>query len=371
MDATAYEPRPFRPAPWAPGPHAQTLLARVLRPELALAVERERLLTPDDDFLDLDWLPEPEPGAPLALLVHGLEGSAERRYVRNVAAELLGRGVRPVALNLRGCSGEPNRALCYYHSGKTDDVEHVLSTLRARHPERRVGGVGFSLGGNVILKLMGERADGGRALLDAAVAMSVPYDLAAGSRWLERSTMGRFYAAYFLRSLKGKLEAKADRVARVIHLEAARACRTIWAFDDLVTAPLHGFESAAHYYDVSSSARYLGGVRVPTLLLHAEDDPFLPPDRIPREIAAHNPALRMLLEPRGGHVGFLAGAPARPRFWGDEEAARFLACALGAAPRAGRRRAPEHEFLDGPGGSFYRSRRAGGVTRGKRGPTGT
>ena len=324
-----FAPRPFRPATWAPGPHAQTLFARVLRSGEGPLFRRERLVTPDDDFLDLDWGPEPASRgdgdhAPIALVVHGLEGSASRRYVRNVCRELFARGIRPAALNLRGCSGEPNRALVYYHSGKSEDPAFVLATLRERFPGRRLGAIGFSLGGNVLLKMMGERADGGAALLDAAVAMSVPYDLAAGARMLEQSFTGRAYAAYFLRSLQQKVSWKRERLARTLDVEAGLAARTIWEFDERVTAPLNGFGSAADYYARASSSGFLGGVRVPTLLLHATDDPFLPPAAIPVEAAAGNPALQLVLHDQGGHVGFLAGPPWKPEFWADEESARFL-----------------------------------------------
>ncbi|HSH74701.1 MAG TPA: hypothetical protein VLA09_03275, partial [Longimicrobiales bacterium] len=200
--------RAFRPARWAPGPHAQTLAARMLRPAERLSRRRERLTTPDADFLDLDWGTDPGPGAPIVLVLHGLEGSARRRYVLNASREISKAGLWPVALNLRGCSGESNRAPHFYHSGKTDDPELVLETIRARYPDRRLGALGFSLGGNVLIKLMGERDDGGLGLVDAAVAMSVPYDLAAGCAHLERSPMGHAYAAYFLRSLKAKVRLK-------------------------------------------------------------------------------------------------------------------------------------------------------------------
>jgi hypothetical protein len=327
--------RKFRPARWALGPHAQTLAARVLRPADGQALHRERITTPDDDFLDLDWGVDPGAGSPIVLVIHGLEGSALRRYVRNACRELERAGLWPVALNLRGCSGETNRALHFYHSGKTDDPAFILEAIRARHPDRLVGALGFSLGGNVLLKLLGERDDGGQGLVDAAVAMSVPYDLAAGCALLERSTMGRAYAAYFLQSLKSKVELKRDRLARVVDLEAGAAARTIWEFDDRVTAPLHGFPSAAAYYEACSSVRYLAGISTPTLLLHAVDDPFLPAEAVPRQEAGRNRALHLALEARGGHVGFLEGTPWRPSFWGDEEAARFLALRLrGTNPAA-------------------------------------
>jgi uncharacterized protein len=323
----------FTPAWWARGPHAQTLLARILRSPRGPELRRERLETPDGDFLDVDWAPEPAPDAPLALVLHGLEGTSRRPYVRSVARALLARGVRPVALNFRGCSGEPNRALRFYHSGETSDVAWLGKALRDRHPGRPLGAVGFSLGGNVLLKLLGERDDGGTSLFDAAAAMSVPYDLDAGCALLERSRMGRAYTGYFLRSLRRKVEAKRERLAERLDVEAVTAARTIRQFDDCVTAPLHDFRDAADYYACCSSAGYLEGIRVPTLLIHALDDPFLPAEAIPARVARENPALTLELTERGGHVGFLSGAPWAPRFWGDERAANFVADRLWALAR--------------------------------------
>ncbi|MEM7415575.1 MAG: hydrolase [Gemmatimonadota bacterium] len=325
--------QPFRAPWWARGPHGQTLLARALRSPNGPTFERERIETPDGDFLDLDWTADPSDRAPIALILHGLEGNARRRYVRNVARELLSRGVRCVGLNFRGCSGEPNRALRFYHSGETTDATLVLELIRSRYPDRRVGAVGFSLGGNVLLKLMGERPDGGTGLLDAAAAMSVPYDLAAGCAELERGGMARVYTRYFMRSLQAKLAAKAEALANHVDVATARTVRSIRAFDELVTAPLNGFADAGDYYRRSSSKGFLGNVKVPTLLLHASDDPFLPASSIPREEATANPALTLALSDRGGHVGFVCGTPKRPEFWGDEAAAAHVARVLrGADP---------------------------------------
>lgn len=324
----SFEPAGWRAARWARNPHAQTLAARVLRPDRGPVFRRERLETPDGDFLDVDWGPDPGPHAPVVLVLHGLEGSSRRGYVRSVARELLAREVRPVALNFRGCGGEPNRTLRFYHSGETGDPAFVLEEVRRRHPGRRVGALGFSLGGNVLLKLLGERADGGPGLVSAAAVMSVPYDLAAGCAHLERTVAGRFYAGFFLRSLKAKVVAKAAALAGAVDLEAVARARTIREFDDLVTAPLHGFADAADYYERSSSARFLAGIRVPTLLMHARDDPFLPAEAIPLEEVARNANLMLSLQEAGGHVGFLAGPPWKPRFWADEEVARFLAYIL-------------------------------------------
>ena len=290
---------------------------------------RERWEVPDGDFLDVDLGPDPGPQAPLALVLHGLEGSSRRRYVLSVCRELLARGVRPVAMNFRGCSGEMNRRPRMYHSGETGDPTFVLEGLRNAFPGRRVGALGFSLGGNVLLKLLGEREDGGAGLVDAAVAMSVPMDLAAGGRLLEETVMGRLYSRYFLRSLQRKVRAKAEVLDGHIDVEATLRARTIRAFDDVATSVLHGFQGADHYYRVSSCAGYLEGIQVPTLVLHALDDPFLPASAIPHQALEANPFLTPIIHRGGGHVGFLKGPPWSPRLWGDEEGARFLATLLG------------------------------------------
>lgn len=305
-------------------------MARLLRPSGGTTFSRERLETPDGDFLDVDWGPEVGSEAPLALVLHGLEGSSRRRYVRSVARELAGRGVRPVAMNFRGCSGEPNRALRFYHSGDTADAAWLIGRIRARHPGRLVGAMGFSLGGNVLLKMLGEHDDGGLGLVDAAAVMSVPYDLAEGCALLERGWMGRLYSEYFLRSLRHKVEAKRERLAAEIDIDSARTARTIREFDDRVTAPLHGFRDAREYYAECSSRRFLDGIRVPTLMVHATDDPFLPATAIPRAQAARNALLELRLQRHGGHVGFLEGTPRSPRFWADETCAAFLARLLRA-----------------------------------------
>lgn len=321
---------PFVPAPLAAGPHRQTLLARVLRPRSVLTDRRVRLATPDGDFLDVDFGPDPGTHAPVALVVHGLEGNAGRRYVQSACRHLLASGIHPVAMNLRGCSGEANRLPRAYHSGDTPDVAHVLGELRSRYPGRPLGAWGFSLGGNILLKLMGERADGGAGLLDAAVAVSVPYDLAAGCALLERTPMGRLYTRYFLRSLRRKIREKAPLLGDVIDVDGALRASTLRTFDDAATAPLHGFADAGDYYARCSAGPFLPGIRVPTLLLQSRDDPFLPPTALPEGAMDANPCLTAVITEKGGHVGFLTGALVRPRFWAEEEGARFLARLLGS-----------------------------------------
>lgn len=288
-------------------------------------MKRERIETPDGDFLDLDFGPDAHPDRPLVLLLHGLEGFSQRPYMVQVAQSLAGRGLATVSLNFRSCSGEPNRTPRLYHSGETEDAGLVLGLLRSRFPGRPLGAIGFSLGGNVLLKLMGERSDGGSGILSAAVGISVPYDLAAGAVYLEQGPLGWLYARYFLQKLKGKVKAKEEMLAPLLDLRKVYAAQTLREFDDHGTGPLHGFEDAMDYYRRSSCGPFLPSIQVPTLLFHARNDPFLPPSAIPHEAAAANPFLFPAFARRGGHVGFLGGAiPGAPSFWTEDEGTRFL-----------------------------------------------
>jgi uncharacterized protein len=329
MEGKAFEARPFHPARWLAGPHAQTVAGRLLRVRRSQAsFRRERIELPDGDFVDLDHPADSvaaRPDAPLVLLLHGLEGSARRGYALNVYDELARRGVRAVGLNFRSCSGEPNRGARLYHSGDTSDIEFVLRLLADRHPDTARGAIGFSLGGNALLKLLGEQGSTAEALVQAAVAVSVPYDLGAGADSMERTPMGRFYRRRFVKSLVAKVEAKATMLAGSCELDRIRASRSFREFDDAATAPIHGFADAADYYERCSSARYLTGIRLPVLLLHAQDDPFLPADAIPRAAIESNPNLSAIVTTRGGHVGFIEGSPWSPGFWAEETAAAFLA----------------------------------------------
>jgi predicted alpha/beta-fold hydrolase len=312
----------FSPAWWLPGPHAQTLGARLLRsravgPEL----RRERVELPDGDFLDLDAT-DGGPDGPLVVVLHGLEGSARSGYARQVYRALLARRIASVGLNFRSCSGVLNRTPRLYHSGETGDLRFVLELLRRRFPGRLLGAVGFSLGGNILLKYLGE--EGAAAPLIAAAAISVPFDLAAGARRLERG-FSRAYRRYLVGKLKRKTLAKAALLDGRVDLERVRRSRTFVEFDDAATAPLHGFADASDYYARSSSNRFLAAIRVPTLLIHSQDDPFLPAGAIPGATVAENPFLRAEFPERGGHVGFVSGPPWAPEFWAEERAAEFLA----------------------------------------------
>lgn len=325
-----YRPRPHRAPLWARNAHVQTLAGRFLRPRPPVPLRRERWETPDGDELLLDFTEDGDEASPIVLVLHGLEGSARRPYALLSYRALRRRGLAAVGLNFRSCGGEPNRLPRFYHSGDTGDPAWVLERLRERWPQRPLGALGFSLGGNVLLKLLGEAGERGPALVGAAAAVSVPFDLGAGADALERGPLVRAYARHFLRSLIAKAVAKEALVGSRVPLERVRRARTLREFDDLATAPLHGFRDAAHYYRASSSGALLADIRVPTLVLHSLDDPFLPRAAVPAAALAANPALVPVLTGHGGHVGFVEGPPWAPRFWAEEEAARFLADRLGA-----------------------------------------
>ena len=311
-------------------------MGRLLRPAREVAYRRERWETDDGDFLDLDFV-DPAPGGagsrPLVVLLHGLEGGSESGYVLETARRLREAGLDAVALNFRSRGGEPNRRRRFYHSGETGDLALVLSRLRERRPAAPLGAVGFSLGGNVLLKYLGERGEAAGEVLDAAVAVSVPFRLAASARRMERG-LGPLYAAFFLRSLRRSIREKVRRRGHDFDLGRLRRVRSLREFDDAFTAPVHGFRDARDYYRRSSSARFLPDVRVPTLLLQSRDDPFLPEAGLPEAAMRDNPFLLPALVTGGGHVGFVEGrVPWEPRFWAEREAARFVAAALGAGRR--------------------------------------
>ncbi|MDT8436895.1 MAG: alpha/beta fold hydrolase, partial [Gemmatimonadota bacterium] len=318
------------------GPHAQTLVGRVFRSAFRVRWRRERLTTPDGDRLTVDWLdPTPRgPGrragpAPVLLILHGLEGSSRSGYVRATAHAAAAAGLRVAALNFRSCDGAPNLLARSYHSGETGDPRYVLDRIRARHPGTPLAAVGYSLGGNVLLRLLGE--PGPAPGLVAAAVASVPFELGPCATHLERPG-GRLYTAYFLRSLRRKARDKARRFPGAFDGRAAAAARSLWEFDEAVTAPVHGFAGAADYYRRCSSLAVLDRIRTPTLILQARDDPFVPASTLARASAVDNPWLLWSIPPHGGHLGFLGRERRSPGgLWAEASAVRFLADRLGAA----------------------------------------
>jgi predicted alpha/beta-fold hydrolase len=250
--------------------------------------------------------------------------------MRLILSKLFEGGLLGVGMNFRSCSGVPNLRPRFYHSGETTDLAFVLSFLQTRFSGRSMGVVGYSLGGNVLLRYLGEQEDAAPPHLLAAVAISVPFDLTEGTACLERGAMGRIYSGYFLRSLIGKVRAKAELLGPLLDLDRVFASRTVRDFDQSVTAPLHGFVDAWEYYREASSAPVIPQIRVPTLLLHALDDPFLTASAVPFQAVAENPWLLGAFTERGGHVGFVEERGSGTKFWAEGEAVRYLARLLGA-----------------------------------------
>ncbi|HSP78906.1 MAG TPA: alpha/beta fold hydrolase, partial [Myxococcaceae bacterium] len=305
-------PLPFVPAPGLASPHAQTIYASLVRPTQAPPLRRERRELPDGDFVDLDSF-DGAPGAPHVVALHGLEGSSRAGYVLAILRGAAERGWGATALNFRSCSDEPNRLARSYHSGDIGDALAVMEHLRSRLTGPLYA-VGFSLGANVLLRLLEETGDA--SPVEAAAAMSTPFDLDACSRAIDGpGPFMRLYRERFLLSLKRKAREKLRRFPEAFDGPAVERARSLRAFDDAFTAPLHGFRDAAHYYAEASSGPHLHAIRRPTLLLSAQDDPMIPASTLPRDVSG-NPHLELVITEHGGHVGFVAASPLRPSFWG-------------------------------------------------------
>ena len=310
----------FKPAWWCLGPHAQTILAALLRPSPRLILKRERLDTPDGDFLDIDFMEPPLSSrteeTPFIVILHGLEGSSRASYVQGLLEEIKTRPWGAAAINMRMCSGERNRVRETYHSGKTEDLDWVVHFLREVKGYRRLHLVGFSIGGNIVLKWLGEQGAEALGKIEKAAAVSVPYDLVKSVRLLDRGFNREIYTRALLRSLKAKVFAKENLFPEAVHYDRVKRARTFREFDREVTAPLNGFRDARDYWSKSSCKSFLKSICVPTLLVHAEDDPFFPGRFLPLNEIHHSPYLRTLIVPQGGHLGFMTGPwPWRRERW--------------------------------------------------------
>jgi len=315
----------FKPASWCAGANAQTIVGALFRPKPRLPLIRKRIDTLDGDFLDLDFLEGEGAGErPTVVVLHGLEGSSRVPYVLSLLGEIKRRGIAACAVNMRMCSGEPNRLLATYHSGKTEDLDCVVRHLREKENRRKLFLAGFSIGGNMVLKWLGEQ--GGRAseIIEKAAAISVPYDLAKSVELLDRGFNREVYTRSLLRSLKAKLAQKKRLYPDAIRLDPIKQCNTFRVFDREVTAPLNGFRDEMDYWTKASSRPFLKNIRVPTLLVHAEDDPFFPGRLLPYEEFRKSDYLHPLIVPTGGHVGFVSGAPWKWDLWLEKTVLDFL-----------------------------------------------
>lgn len=311
----------FKPAWWLINSHLQTIWPVIFRRSISLNLRRERLELPDGDFLDLDWLIADKNCHKLVLILHGLEGSVESHYARGIMKCIADQGWNAVFMHFRGCSGEPNRLPRDYHSGETKDINYVATLLHKRFPETQLAAVGYSLGGNVLLKWLGETRK--QNPLHAAIAISVPFELHKAAAHIKKG-FSRFYQWYFIKCLRYRLGNKFKRVKAPLDIKVIAEVNTMIEFDDKITAPLHGFSGVDEYYNHSSSRQYLSKIEVPTLIVHAKDDPFMSQDVIPepKEISAK---ITLEITDNGGHVGFVSGNyPWCPSYWLESRIPEFL-----------------------------------------------
>lgn len=296
----------YRAPAWLPGGNLQTLYPALLARRPPVDYHRQRWNTPDGDFIDLDWTVNPVTAdAPLAVLFHGLEGSSNSHYARSLMYAVVARGWRGVVVHFRGCSGELNRLPRAYHSGDSAEIDWILRRLQTRHPDRPLYAVGVSLGGNALLKWLGEQGMSASVTLRAAAAVSAPIDLHAAGDTLGRG-FNMAYTKNFLWTMKRRSLARLAAHPGLFDARKMLATRTLREFDNLVTAPLHGFRDVDDYYDRASSKPLLVKITVPTLLLNARNDPFLPAVVLP--VAGDlSTAITAEFPETGGHVGFING----------------------------------------------------------------
>jgi predicted alpha/beta-fold hydrolase len=325
----------FRPARGLANPHLQTLLpvlpfVRSPQP----AAQREIITLPDGDTTAADWAAPTRdsapPDAPVMIVLHGLEGSSESSYARWLLHEAAAIGWRAAVLHFRDCGGHPNRLPRRYHAGDTDDLAHFLGVVEQRYPRAPRYVAGFSLGGNALLKYLGQA--GTEARCDRAVAVSVPFELQKASDRLSGG-FSRVYQWHLMRNMRNAMRRKFDPRNAPFDFERAERARDFETFDDIVTAPLHGFSGKDDYYSSCSSRQFLRGIERETLIIHAEDDPFMSPDIVPGA-AELSPAVTLELSRFGGHVGFITGdAAGKLGFWLPGRIINFMGA--GGAARTG------------------------------------
>jgi predicted alpha/beta-fold hydrolase len=311
---------PFKAGWWVPERHSQTLYPTLFRRPVAIALREEVLELPDGDFVELSWTQDRASG-PLIILLHGLEGSIESAYAKGILKTIEQKGWQGVLMHFRGCGKAHNRLPRSYHSGDSADIDYFIGTLRERFPDRPLGAIGVSLGGNVLLKYLGEQGEA--SLLTAAMAISVPFELANTARHLGKG-FAKVYQRHLCRSVQNKLLDKFKTMSSPVSADTIKAANTIYSFDDKVTAPLHGFTDAEDYYARSSSKPLLKKIAIPTYILHSQNDPFMTEQAIPTE-ADLSPTVTLELTKSGGHVGFVYGkTPFTAKYWIEKRLTEFF-----------------------------------------------
>ena len=287
----------YRAPFWLPSGHLQTIVPAIAMAKPAVRLRRERWDAQDGDFVDVDFV-DGAPGQPFVVLFHGLEGSSNSHYARALMAAVAARGWSGAIPHFRGCSGELNRAPRFYHSGDAGEIDWLLRRLRPR-AGGKLYAAGVSLGGNALLRWLGESGHQAE-FIDAACAVSAPLDLARGGEALS-SGLNMVYTRMFLRTLKPKCLAKLDQFPGLFDRAALLRARNLYEFDNVVTAPLHGYRDTDDYWHRASARHVLSDITVPTLVLNARNDPFLPGQHLPRQAA---PCVTLEYPAHGGHVGF-------------------------------------------------------------------
>lgn len=298
--------------------HVQTIVPNTLYPVAKVDLTRERVELPDGDFIDVEWTSRT--AGPIVIVLHGLEGSIRSRYACNIMQKIHSLGMRGAMPYFRGCTGEPNRLPVSYHSGFTQDLEYFSGLLKQREPNTPLAAVGYSLGGNVLLKWLGESPNASR--LTTGVAVSVPFDLGICSDAVEKG-LSKVYMWELMGRMRRSVKRKFVSIPSPIPLPDIDKLRTFREYDDALTAPLHGFKDAKDYYTRCSSRQFMKHIGVPTLVVHSADDPFMTPAAVPTD-AELSDAVRFELSQRGGHVGFVDGSLFKPRRWLDERIGRHL-----------------------------------------------
>jgi predicted alpha/beta-fold hydrolase len=310
----------YRPPQIYISPHLETIIPALFRRVKDVHYKRERINTDDGDFLDLDWLRTAKGSDHLIIVSHGLEGDSHRPYIKGMARAFSKEGYDVIAWNFRGCSGEMNRKPRFYHSGATEDLETVIVHARNLKRYSHISLVGFSLGGNLTLKYLGERAMYPEIV--SAVAFSVPLDLHASCIKISRP-QNWIYARRFLTHLKAKIRQKEQAIPNSMDLNPLPSIKTLIQFDNTYTAPLHGYKDAVDYYTRCSSIFFLDGINTPTLIINAKNDPFLSEECYPVSRLADHPYINFKVPREGGHVGFTS-FNSSGIFWSEQQAVHFV-----------------------------------------------
>lgn len=315
IEPSSYKKPPF----YLFNPHLETIVPSAFRKVKLPSYERERIYTPDNDFLDLDWLRK---GAKqLVVISHGLEGSSDRPYVKGMARVFREAGWDVLAWNCRTCSGEINKAPRMYHHAVSDDLDVVVKHAFQTKAYQKVALVGFSMGGSITLKYLGEYSNQLPAAISRAAVFSVPCDLGGSARELSKKG-NNFYRKRFLRKLANKLKAKSAQMPELVNCEGVEKIQHFSEFDNRFTAPIHGFKDAEDFYRQASANTHLPDIRIPTLIVNAKNDPMLSAGCYPEGLAKELPHIYLEMPDYGGHVGFtLAGQPVN---WAEQRALRFI-----------------------------------------------